>query len=212
VKPLCCLPLLAASEGGPDSQIDDTEGTAVKKIRRAIAFAIFFVAAAGSQTTQTGSPAQYNFSNIRNFFRVNEQFCTGGQPSMENLQKMKEQGVRSVVNLRQASEYNFEAEAGMVKKLELRYFHIPVDKNNLKDEQADEFLKVTSDAKNRPIFIHCTSANRVGAFWMIRRALVDNWKVEDAETEGRKMGMHDEKLREFALDYIKRHQRTEEKK
>jgi uncharacterized protein (TIGR01244 family) len=183
------------------------------KKNRAISFAIFFVAAAGAQTTQTGSPAQYNLSNIRNFFRVTEQFCTGGQPSMENLQEMKEQGVRSVVNLRQASEYNFEEEASIAKQLELRYFHIPVDKNNLKDEQVDEFLKVTSDAKNRPIFIHCASANRVGAFWMIRRALVDNWNVEDAETEGRKMGMQDEKLREFALDYIKRHHdKTEEKK
>ena len=63
---------------------------------------------------------------------------------MENLEKMKAQGVRLVVNLRLASEYNFEEEAATAK-LDLRYFHIPVDKNNLKDEQVEEFLKVTGD-------------------------------------------------------------------
>ena len=157
---------------------------------------------------QTPGPSSEDFSNIENFFRVNRQFCTGGQPSVQNLQKMKAEGVRSVINLRQASEYNFEEEAATAKKLELRYFHIPVDKSNLKDEQAEEFLKVTGDPENRPFFIHCATAGRVGAFWMIRRVLVDNWKVEDAESEAHKIGMHDQELRDWALDYIKRHQKS----
>ena len=161
---------------------------------------------------QTPGPSSEDFSNIENFFRVNRQFCTGGQPSVQNLQKMKAEGVRSVINLRQASEYNFEEEAATAKKLGLRYFHIPVDKSNLKDEQAEEFLKVTGDPENRPFFIHCATAGRVGAFWMIRRALVDNWKVDDAESEAHKIGMHDQKLRDWALDYIKRHQKTAETK
>lgn len=155
--------------------------------------------------------AQSDYPDIKNFFRVNEQICTGGQPSVEHLEMMKKQGVRSVVNLRLASEYDFETEAAMARKLDLRYFHIPVDKKNLKDEQVEEFLKVTSDPKNQPAFIHCTTANRVGAFWMIRRVLVDKWKTEDAEAEARKVGMTEDKLRDWALDYIKRHQKPEAK-
>lgn len=131
---------------------------------------------------------------------------------MENLKKMKAEGVRSVINLRLASEYNFEEEASLAKKLDLRYFHIPVDKTDPKDEQVQEFLKVTGDPENVPMFIHCTSAGRVGTFWMIRRVLVDNWKIEDAKAEARKIGMHDEKLRDWALDYIKRHEKADEKK
>jgi len=46
---------------------------------------------------------------------------------------------------------------------------------------------------------------------MIRRVLLDNWKVEDAEVEARKIGMHDEKLRDWALDYIKRRQAADKK-
>src|SRR6266404_2440172 len=169
-----------------------------------VALTVILRAAATAQTP-VGSPASEDFSNIQNFFRVNRQFCTGGQPSMENLQKMKREGVRSVINLRLASEYNLEEESSMARKLDLRYFHIPVDKNDLKDEQVEEFLKVTGDPQNRPIFIHCTSAGRVSAFWMIRRALADGWKVEDAEAEAYKIGMHDEKLRDWALGYIKHH-------
>jgi uncharacterized protein (TIGR01244 family) len=175
-----------------------------------LALPVIFVAVATAQTPMASTSAE-DFSNIQNFLRVSEGICTGGQPSMENLEKMKAQGVRSVVNLRRASEYNFEEEAATAKKLDLRYFHIPVDKNNLKDEQVEEFLSVTGDPQNRPIFIHCTSAGRVGTFWMIRRVLLDNWKVEDAEAEARKVGMHDDKLRDWALDYIKRHQATDKK-
>ncbi|HJX98544.1 MAG TPA: protein tyrosine phosphatase family protein [Chthoniobacterales bacterium] len=183
----------------------------MKTIITFFALTMILPAAATAQTS-AGSPASEDFSNIQNFFRVNRQFCTGGQPSMENLKKMKTEGVRSVINLRLASEYNFEEEASLAKKLDLRYFHIPVDKTDLKDEQVQKFLEVTGDPENVPMFIHCTSAGRVGTFWMIRRVLVDNWKIEDAKAEARKIGMHDEKLRDWALDYIKRHEKTDEKK
>ena len=81
-----------------------------------------------------------------------------------------------------------------------------------KDEQVEEFLRVTAAPQNRPIFIHCTSAGRVSVFWMIRRALVDNWKVEDAEAEAYKIGLHNEKLRDWAVGYINQHRQADEKK
>src|SRR5262249_29596804 len=107
----------------------------MKTIITFVELTILFAVAAPGQTP-VNSAGSSDYSDIQNFCRVNREFCTGGQPSMENLQKMKAEGVRSVVNLRQASEYNFEEEVATAKKLGLRYFHIPVDKNDLKDEQA----------------------------------------------------------------------------
>ncbi|HEY4684000.1 MAG TPA: protein tyrosine phosphatase family protein [Candidatus Acidoferrales bacterium] len=146
-----------------------------------------------------------DFSSIKNFLRVNEQYCTGGQPTMDELAKLKTEGIKAIINLRRPTEYNAEEEAAKAKELGLRYVNIPVSVAEPKDEQADEFLKVTSDPQNRPAFIHCGSANRVGAFWMIRRVLVDGWKLEDAEAEARKIGMHSPSLIEFAHGYIQRH-------
>ncbi len=165
----------------------------------------FLIPAAAALLAGATSLAQQEFPDIKNFLRVEKDVCTGGQPAMSDLEKMKEQGVKAVLNLRRAEEYNAEEEAAKVKELGLAYFHIPVNGAEPKDEQAAEFLKITSDRQNRPLFIHCSSANRVGAFWMIRRVLVDKWTVEKAEEEAVKMGIRLPALKTFARDYIARH-------
>ena len=151
---------------------------------------------------------QEKTSSIQNFFRVNEQICTGGQPTMEELVKLKAEGIKAVINLRLPTEYNAEQEAAKAKELGLRYFHIPFDTNNPMDEAADEFLKVMADKENRPAFIHCMSANRVGGFWLIHRVLVDGWTLEKAEEEAKKIGLRNPKTREFVLGYLDRHKKA----
>jgi hypothetical protein len=72
-------------------------------------------------------------------------------------------------------------------------------------EQADEFLRITDDPANRPIFIHCTAAIRVAGFWMIRRVLRDNWTFDAALEEAKKIGLvNAPHLEEFAKAYIAR--------
>jgi len=144
-------------------------------------------------------------SGIRNFLRVNETFCTGGQPTMESLEKLKADGVRAIINLRVPSEHDAAAEEAKAKSLGLRYVNIPVLGTDPKDAQVDDFLKATDDAQNRPAFIHCGSANRVGAFWMIRRVLRDKWSVADAEAEALKIGMQKNgPVHTFAVKYIEK--------
>lgn len=148
-----------------------------------------------------------DFSNIKNFLRINDKICTGGQPTLDDLARLKADGIKAVINLRQASESNVEEEAAKAKELSLFYFHIPVNGDAPKKESADEFLKVMADAANRPVFIHCASANRVGAFWMIYRVLKDGWKLEDAEEEAKKVGLRSPVMRDFALEYIRTHEK-----
>jgi uncharacterized protein (TIGR01244 family) len=173
----------------------------MKKLVATLMGAILTASAALGQT-KPAEPASYD---IKNFMRVNETLCTGGQPSMEDLVKMKAEGIKAILNLRRPSEYNFEEEAAKAKELSLKFFNIPVDSNAPKDEQVEEFLKLMADKSNRPMFLHCTSANRVGGFWLIRRVLVDGVKQEDALKEAEKMGLTNQKTKEFALDYIARH-------
>jgi uncharacterized protein (TIGR01244 family) len=182
-------------------------------MRRVPTFAAVFLSLASfcslpalsRQDTQPKPSPEY--PSIKNFFRVNNQFCTGGQPTMEDLSRMKDEGGRAVLNLRRPSEYNAEEEAAKAKSLGLRYFIIPVDSAAPRDDQVDEFLKILADPLNRPLFLHCTTNNRVSAFWMIRRVLVDGMKLEDAETEAKKAGLHSQSLIDFARSYIERHAR-----
>ena len=152
--------------------------------------------------------AQQELPPIRNFLRVNEQFCTGAQPRLEHLEKLKAEGVKAIINLRQPTEHRAEEEEAKAKELGLRYFNIPVAYSDPKEEQVTEFLKITDDPANRPAFIHCTAAIRAGAFWMIRRVLRDGWTVEAAEEEAKKAGLRDAPhLNEFARNYIAKHQK-----
>ena len=145
---------------------------------------------------------------IFNFTLVNDQFCTGGQPKLEALEKLKTEGVKAILNLRTPPEHRAADEEAKAKELGLKYFNIPVVYRDPKDEQVDQFLKITDDPSNRPMLIHCTAAIRVGAFWMIRRVLRDGWTVEAAEEEARKIGLREAPhLVEFARAYIERHRK-----
>lgn len=145
---------------------------------------------------------------IRNFLRVNEDFCTGAQPRIEHLKQLKAEGVRAVINLRQPGEHRAAEEEAAAKEAGLRYFNIPVAFADPKDEQVTEFLKLTDDKENRPAFIHCAGAVRVGAFWMIRRVLRDGWTIERAEAEAEKIGLRESPhLNEFARKYIEKHRK-----
>jgi uncharacterized protein (TIGR01244 family) len=152
--------------------------------------------------------AQQEVPPIRNFLRVNDQFCTGGQPRMENLEKLKADGVKAIINLRQPSEHRAAEEEAKAKELGLRYFNIPVAYTDPKEEQVTEFLKLTDDPANRPAFIHCTAAIRVGAFWMIRRVLRDGWTIEAAREDAAKVGLREAPhLDEFAVKYIEKYRK-----
>jgi uncharacterized protein (TIGR01244 family) len=154
------------------------------------------------------SQAQQEIPPIRNFLKVSEDFCTGAQPRLEHLAQLKADGVKAIINLRQPSEHRAEEEEAESKKLGLRYFNIPVVYGNPKDEQVDEFLKLTDDPANRPAFIHCTAAIRAGAFWMIRRVVRDGWTIEKAEEEARKVGLvNAPHLDEFVRKYVESHRK-----
>src|SRR5215204_730852 len=151
---------------------------AKRELAAVVAAALLFVVS-GVAATQEAPP-------IRNFLRVNKEFCTGGQPRTEHLAKLKEEGVRAIINLRPPGEHRAEEERAEAERLGLRYFNIPVVYGEPKEAQATEFLKLTDDPANRPAFIHCTAAIRVGAFWMIRRVLRDGLTIEAAEEEAKK--------------------------
>jgi len=161
-----------------------------------------FCALAVHAQIQKEQPAIYNFT------LVSDQFCTSGQPKLEALEKLKAEGVKSILNLRTPPEHRAADEEARAKELGLKYFNIPVVYRDPKEEQATEFLKITDDPANRPMLIHCTAAIRVGAFWMIRRVLRDGWTVEAAEEEAKKIGLREAPhLTEFAKAYIEKYRK-----
>jgi uncharacterized protein (TIGR01244 family) len=166
----------------------------------ALLLAVFVLQASGSPAAQATSP------DIRNFLQVTPEFCTGGQPRPEHFAKLKNQGVKAVLNLRTPGEHRADEEKAAVEQAGLKYFNIPVVYREPADAQVDEFLKITDDPANRPMFIHCTAAIRVGGFWLIRRVVRDGMSWDAALEEARKVGLvNAPHLEEFAKRYLASH-------
>jgi uncharacterized protein (TIGR01244 family) len=139
---------------------------------------------------------------------VEPNFTTGGQPSASAYAKLASNGFRSVLNLRTAQEgVNLEEEKSAVEKAGMRYLNIPVISGAPTPGQVTEFLTVVKDKSLQPMLIHCASANRVGAFWLIYRALDQGWPQEKALDEATRIGLTSPTLKKFALEYIASHQK-----
>ena len=148
--------------------------------------------------------ARTSITDIEKFNWVSDRTATGGQPTVAQIATLKRSGFRTIVNLRDPSEYDAAAEEAAARENGLDYMNIPVQKDAPKAEQVEAFLKLMKEARP-PVFIHCATANRVAAFWMIRRVLVDKWDLEDAEREAKVGGLKSEAFKEFALAYIHDH-------
>lgn len=168
--------------------------------------ALLWLAAALLGQTSGAPVSQAGPEFIRKFLQVTPDFCTGAQPRPEHFAELKSRGVKVVLNLRTPGEHRAEEEQTAVEQAGLKYLNIPVVYASPTDAQVDEFLKITDDPVNRPMFIHCTAAIRAGAFWLIRRVVRDGMSWEAALAEARKVGLVEAPhLEEFAKQYIATH-------
>jgi uncharacterized protein (TIGR01244 family) len=137
---------------------------------------------------------------------VNADFATGAQPTNDAFPKLAANGFRSVLNLRTANEgADLKAEQEAAEKSGLKYINIPIVSSAPKPEQVDEFIKAVKDTSNQPMLIHCASANRVGAFWLIYRVVDQGWSEDKALAEATQIGLTSPVLKKFAQDYIAAH-------
>jgi uncharacterized protein (TIGR01244 family) len=146
---------------------------------------------------------------ITNFTKVDAVVACGGATETAALEGLKKDGFKAVINLRQASERgaNVDENKAKANELGLKYIHIPFNTAAPESKTVDDFLATISDTSNQPVFIHCASANRVGAVWLVKRVMQDGWPVEKATQEAKLIGLSNPALEQFALKYIAEHKK-----
>jgi uncharacterized protein (TIGR01244 family) len=154
------------------------------------------ILAAQSPVTKESVPG------IVNFARVETTVACAGATTPAALVEVKRMGYASVINLRQASEpgADIDAEAAAAKAAGINFVHLPFNAASPDPMLVDHFLKAVTDQANQPAFIHCASANRAAALWMVKRIVVDKWDVERASTEASALGLTSSALKTFAID------------
>ena len=148
-------------------------------------------------------------AGIVNFSRVDAVVACGGATETSALDGLAKDGFKSVINLRMASEANanIELNAAHARSLGLNYIHIPFNAAQPEPKVLDQFLAAIANKANQPAYVHCGSANRVGAVWLAKRVLQDGWTVEKATEEAKLIGLRSAPLQEFAMSYIAAHKK-----
>ena len=139
---------------------------------------------------------------VRNYTRIDATVACAGATPPEAMAALKQLGFVSVINFRTAGERDAQVEAGKAaaEAAGMKYFHMPF--RTPTPEIAERFLEVVADTANQPVYIHCGSANRVGAMWYIKRVKQDGWDTARAMTEAEAIGLSSAGLKEFATEYV----------
>ena len=150
-----------------------------------------------------------DYPGVINFTRVDATVACGGATEVGTLELLKKDGFKSVINLRMASEpgVNLEQNQAKAKELGLNYVHIPFSGGAPDPKVIDAFLAAIADKANQPAYVHCGSAQRVGAVWLAKRVLQDNYSIEKASEEAKAIGLTNPGLEQFALQYIADHKK-----
>jgi uncharacterized protein (TIGR01244 family) len=146
---------------------------------------------------------------ITNYTKVDAVVACGGATETSALAGLKADGFKTIINLRQPSETgaNIEQNAEQAKALGLNYVNIPVNGQAPDPKAVDQFLATIANKANQPAFIHCASASRVGALWLVKRVLQDGWAIDKATEEAKLIGLRSAPLEQFVLKYIEEHKK-----
>ena len=151
------------------------------------------------------APEKQTIAGAENVTRVDAAVMCGGATTPEAFPAIKKGGFTSIINLRRETEPGVDVPAARqaAEAHGLKYIHIPVDPAKPSTESVDAFLKAVADSTNQPMYIHCGSANRVAALWLIKRVAVDGWDIPRATGEAKAIGLTSPALERFALEYVK---------
>ncbi len=149
------------------------------------------------------APEKTTLPGATNVTRVDATVMCGGATTPQAFPELKKLGFNSIVNLRREQEPGADVPVSKTaaSAAGLKYIHIPFDAANPDPTIAETFIGAVTDKANQPVYIHCASANRVGALWLIKRVLVDGWDVPRATAEAEAIGLTNPGLKKFAVDY-----------
>jgi uncharacterized protein (TIGR01244 family) len=167
-------------------------------------FAIITVLA-GAASLPAQQVTKETRDGIKNFARIETTVACAGAITSDAMPEIKKMGFVSVINLREAQEpgADIETHRAAAEAAGLRYYHVPLNGAKPDARAADAFVKIISSKEANPAFIHCASANRASAMWLIKRIVVDRWEVERAEAEAAALGLTNPALKQWAIEYAR---------
>lgn len=126
---------------------------------------------------------------VENTQELTPKLVRGAQPTEAGFATLKQQGVKTVINLRPEANW----EAPMVPALGMKYVYLPLPAVGAPtNEQAMQFLDIVTNPANGKVFFHCQhGSDRTGAMGAAYRIAAQGWTADQAIAEMRQFGFHE---------------------
>lgn len=111
--------------------------------------------------------------DAENTHQVFDWLWSSGQLSARDIESLSGLGIELVINLALPTSTNaLSGEAELVARQRIAYVQIPVEWENPKPEQFQQFVGVLESFRGRKAWVHCAKNMRVSAFIYLYRKLV----------------------------------------
>jgi protein tyrosine/serine phosphatase len=117
----------------------------------------------------------------------------GGQPSERGFLRLKQLGVRTILNLRDEGHY-IKQEETLLFGLGLKPISVPLSPFvEPTKQEIDTCLNILKSADHHPVFVHCLHGqDRTGTIISIYRLDAHGWDIDRAYKEMIERGFHNE--------------------
>lgn len=125
-----------------------------------------------------------DLQQIRNFYRIDKNITTAGQPTIEEFIIIKQNNHDLIINLATRNSPDaINNEESIVTGLGLDYIHIPVDFRAPAISDLQRFFEAMELNSNKHIFVHCAMNWRVASFMFLYRTVKCNVPLAKAEQD-----------------------------
>ncbi|MBT3889917.1 MAG: methyltransferase domain-containing protein [Planctomycetaceae bacterium] len=181
-----------------------------RRLARHVAFAMLAILFTG-QWVSSAPPntlKETTLGTTRNVHQVGNLFLAG-QPSEADFKILKQRKITRVITLRADSEIEWD-EAAVAKAAGISYLKIPIaGLDAMNDDTFDAVRKQLKLGEKAGTLLHCASANRVGAVWLVYRVLDQGVELEKAVKQAKEVGMRVPIFETKARAYIKKNQNSQ---
>ncbi|MBL4767383.1 MAG: dual specificity protein phosphatase family protein [Rhodobacteraceae bacterium] len=120
---------------------------------------------------------------------VHDWLYMAGQPDQETIKGLKNDGFEVVFNIRGLDEGSFD-EKTLVEENGMTYYQVPLLKDGAMDPQAvKDIFAVIQKNRGKKILFHCSSGNRIGAWFAAHLIQDDGYETEAAISLGKQAGI-----------------------
>ena len=120
--------------------------------------------------------------DIVNFREYSASLASSGQPTVEQLEAIRDAGYERVVYLAYSdSEGALQHEDHLVENLRMEFYNVPVDWENPRSSDFYAFAAILNQSSSTRTLVHCQVNFRASSFSFLYRVLYANVPVAEAK-------------------------------